>query len=48
MRLCHRLHVLASGKTIGEGAVEQVRKLPQVVEAYLGSSAQPEAADAAG
>lgn len=39
MRLCHRLHVLSSGKTIGEGAVEDVRKLPAVVEAYLGSSA---------
>lgn len=38
MRLSHRLHVLASGKTIGEGSVEYVRKLPQVIEAYLGSS----------
>ncbi|MBN2428283.1 MAG: ABC transporter ATP-binding protein [Deltaproteobacteria bacterium] len=37
MRLSHRLHVLASGKTIGEGSVEYVRKLPQVIEAYLGS-----------
>jgi len=47
MRLCHRLHVLASGQTIGEGDVESVRKLPQVVEAYLGSSAHQETAHAA-
>ncbi len=38
MRLCQRLHVLASGKTIGEGSVDTVRRLPQVIEAYLGSS----------
>ena len=39
MRLCHRLHVLASGRTIGEGDVDTVRRLPDVIEAYLGSSA---------
>jgi branched-chain amino acid transport system ATP-binding protein len=38
MRLCHRLHVLSSGKTIGEGDVDDVRRLPAVIEAYLGSS----------
>jgi branched-chain amino acid transport system ATP-binding protein len=38
MRLCHRLHVISSGKTIGEGSVETVRSLPAVVEAYLGTS----------
>jgi len=38
MRLCQRLHVLSSGKTIGEGDVDYVRKLPAVIEAYLGSS----------
>jgi branched-chain amino acid transport system ATP-binding protein len=37
MRLCQRLHVLSSGKTIGQGDVETVQKLPAVVEAYLGS-----------
>jgi branched-chain amino acid transport system ATP-binding protein len=42
MRLSHRLHVLASGKTIGEGNVEHVRKLPQVIEAYLGSNGNGE------
>lgn len=45
MRLCHRLHVLASGKTIGEGAVDVVRRLPEVIEAYLGSEGR-EAASA--
>ncbi len=39
MRLCHRLQVLASGRTIAEGAVEEVRRSPAVVEAYLGSAA---------
>jgi len=38
MRLCHRLHVLSYGRTIGEGTPEEVRKIPAVVEAYLGSS----------
>ncbi|HEX2528144.1 MAG TPA: ABC transporter ATP-binding protein [Geminicoccus sp.] len=39
MRLCHRLHVLASGRTIAAGSVESVRRNPAVIEAYLGSSA---------
>ena len=39
MRLCHRLHVLSYGRTIGEGTPEQVRAIPAVVEAYLGSAA---------
>ena len=38
MRLCHRLHVLASGRTIAEGGVEGVSNSPEVIEAYLGSS----------
>jgi branched-chain amino acid transport system ATP-binding protein len=42
MRLCHRLHVLSSGQTIGEGDVDTVRKLPAVIEAYLGSSPSQE------
>lgn len=42
MRLCHRLHVLSSGKTIGEGDVDYVRNLPAVIEAYLGSNASSE------
>ncbi len=39
MRLCHRLHVLNFGKTIGEGTPEEVRKIPAVLQAYLGKAA---------
>jgi len=39
MRLCHRLHVLNFGKTIGEGTPEVVRKIPAVLQAYLGKAA---------
>jgi branched-chain amino acid transport system ATP-binding protein len=39
MRLCHRLHVLNYGKTIGEGRPEEVRKIPAVIQAYLGRTA---------
>jgi ABC-type branched-subunit amino acid transport system ATPase component len=38
MRLCDRLHVLNYGKTIGEGSPDEVRKIPEVVQAYLGKS----------
>lgn len=38
MRLCHRLHVLASGKTIATGSGEEVRRHPEVIKAYLGSA----------
>jgi branched-chain amino acid transport system ATP-binding protein len=38
MRLCNRLHVLSYGRTIGEGTPEEVRRIPSVVEAYLGST----------
>jgi branched-chain amino acid transport system ATP-binding protein len=40
MRLCDRLHVLNYGKTIGEGTPEEVRRIPEVVGAYLGTSAR--------
>ena len=36
MKLCNRLHVLESGKTIAEGSIESVKKHPEVIKAYLG------------
>jgi branched-chain amino acid transport system ATP-binding protein len=38
MRLCHRLQVLASGRTIAEGDVASVRRSPEVIAAYLGTA----------
>lgn len=38
MRLCDRLHVLQSGKTIGKGTPAEIRENSAVIEAYLGSS----------
>ncbi len=40
MRLCDRLHVLASGRTIAEGDKDSVRSNPLVIEAYLGTGAE--------
>ena len=40
MRLCERLHVLASGRTIAEGDKDSVRANPVVIEAYLGTEAE--------
>ena len=42
MRLCDHLHVLNYGKTIGEGKPEEVRRIPAVINAYLGSTATGE------
>lgn len=38
MRLCHRLHVLNYGRTVAEGTPQEVRGVPEVVQAYLGAS----------
>lgn len=38
MKLCHRLHVLESGKTIAEGEIDHVKKHPDVIKAYLGEN----------
>ena len=47
MRLCERIHVLAEGRTICEGAPEAVRSDRGVIEAYLGKAAgEPPAAAA--
>jgi branched-chain amino acid transport system ATP-binding protein len=46
MRLCHRLHVLNYGRTIAEGTPQEVRMVPDVVEAYLGAPLEDEGAGA--
>ncbi|MBR5228375.1 MAG: ABC transporter ATP-binding protein [Firmicutes bacterium] len=40
MTLCDKLHVLNYGQTIAEGKPEVVRANPEVVKAYLGSTAE--------
>jgi ABC-type branched-subunit amino acid transport system ATPase component len=37
MRVSQRIHVLNEGRTLAEGAPEQIRRSPAVTEAYLGS-----------
>lgn len=38
MAVCHNLHVLNNGRTLANGPIEQVRRDPEVIAAYLGSA----------
>jgi len=48
MNISDRIHVLANGGTLAEGAVAQVRVNPAVIEAYLGTQHPQEQSRAAG
>lgn len=48
MNVSDRIHVLANGRTLAEGAAAEVRADRAVIEAYLGVGGKREAADAAG
>jgi len=41
MGVCHRIHVIDSGKTIAEGSPSAIRSDPAVIRAYLGSKSEP-------
>jgi len=40
MGVCHRIHVIDSGRTIAEGSPSQIRNDPAVIRAYLGSKSE--------
>ena len=40
MGVCHRIHVIDSGRTIAEGSPSQIRSDPAVIRAYLGSKSE--------
>jgi branched-chain amino acid transport system ATP-binding protein len=46
MKVCDRLVVLNFGRKIAEGAPEEIRTNPEVVEAYLGREEEGEDRDA--
>lgn len=48
MRLSERIHVLNEGRTLAEGAPEQVRRNRTVIEAYLGTESAHETLETAG
>jgi branched-chain amino acid transport system ATP-binding protein len=48
MNVSDRIHVLANGRTLAEGAAAEVRSNPAVIEAYLGVRGAREAAGAVG
>jgi branched-chain amino acid transport system ATP-binding protein len=37
MGVCHRIHVIDSGRTIVEDSPERIQNNPDVIRAYLGS-----------
>lgn len=40
MGVCHRIHVIDSGRTIGEGEPSEIQRNPDVIRAYLGSKSE--------
>jgi len=44
MGVCHRIHVIDSGRTIAEGTPEEIQANPDVIRAYLGSKSRQKGA----
>jgi branched-chain amino acid transport system ATP-binding protein len=40
MGVCHRIHVIASGRTIAEGTPDEIQRNAGVIEAYLGTRSE--------
>jgi len=40
MGVCDRIHVIDSGRTIGEGTPQEIQANPAVIRAYLGSRSE--------